>query len=173
MKPVSNQPARFFATAKTHKFQSFDEITLEALKLRPIVDQTGTHTHKAAKVVSQYLKPLAANEYVIKNSLKFPELVKRTPIKDDEEDVSYDVESLFTSIPVRETIDFILCEIYDRKVIKPFCVKRLHFKRLLERLTGECKFSVNGVLVRQKDGCPIGGSMSGDFADIFMNTNQR
>ena len=107
MKPVSNQPARFFATAKTHKFQSFDEISLEELKLRPIVDQTGTHTHKAAKVVSKYLKPLAQNEYVIKNSLKFPEFVKRTPLGDDEEDVSYDVESLFTSIPVKKTIEFI------------------------------------------------------------------
>ena len=124
-------------------------------------------------MVSQYLKPLAHNKYVIKDSLKFPELLKSKPLQEDEEDVSYDVESLFTSIPVRETIDFILCEIYDRKVIPPFCKKRLHFKRLLERLTGECKFSVNGVLVRQKDGCPIGGSMSGDFADIFMNKLER
>ena len=173
MKPVSNQPARFFATAKTHKFQSFDDITLEELKLRPIVDQTGTHTHKAAKVVSKYLKPLAKNDFVIKNSLTFPEFVRQKPLGDDEEDVSYDVESLFTSIPVRETIDFILSEIYDRQVIPPFCKKRLHFKRLLERLTGECKFSVNGVLIRQKDGCPIGGSMSGDFADIFMNKLER
>ena len=76
MRPVSNQPARLFATAKTHKFQSFDDITLEDLKLRPIVDQTGTHTHKAAKVISQYLKPLAQNEYVLKNSLDFPEILK-------------------------------------------------------------------------------------------------
>ena len=173
MRPASNRPARFFATAKTHKFQSFDEITLDELKLRPIVDQTGTHTQKAAKVVSKYLKPLGHNEYVIKDSLKFPELLKSKPLQEDEEDVSYDVESLFTSIPVRETIDFILSEIYDRKVIPPFCKKRLHFKRLLERLTGECKFSVNGVLVRQKDGCPIGGSMSGDFADIFMKKLER
>ena len=96
--------------------------------------------------------------------------MKRQPIQEDEdeEDVSYDVESLFTSIPVRKTIDFILSEIYDRHVVKSFCPKRLHFKCVLER-TGECKFSVNGVLVRQKDGCPIGGSMSGDFADILMN----
>ena len=57
--------------------------------------------------------------------------------------------------------------------MKPFCEKRLSFKRLLERLTGECKFSVNGVLIRQKDGCPIGGSISGIFADIFMNKLER
>ena len=30
---------------------------------------------------------------------------------EDEEDVSYDVESLFTNIPINETIDFICDEI--------------------------------------------------------------
>ena len=44
MRPVSNQPGRFFATAKTHKFENYNDITVETLKLRPIIDQTGTHT---------------------------------------------------------------------------------------------------------------------------------
>ena len=35
MRPVSNQPGRFFATAKTHKFTSLNDITVENLKLRP------------------------------------------------------------------------------------------------------------------------------------------
>ena len=35
--------------------------------------------------------------------------------------VSYDVDSLFTSIPLGETIDFILDEIYVRKKLEPFC----------------------------------------------------
>ena len=33
----------------------------------------------------------------------------------DEEYVSYDVESLFTNVPVHETIDYILQEIYINK----------------------------------------------------------
>ena len=39
------------------------------------------------------------------------------------EDVSYDVESLFTSIIVQGTIDYILQRIYVRTEIKPFCKK--------------------------------------------------
>ena len=39
------------------------------------------------------------------------------------EDVSYDVESLFASIIVQETIDYILQRIYVRTEIKPFCKK--------------------------------------------------
>ena len=105
--------------------------------------------------------------------MEFPELVKNKPLQEDEEDVSYDVESLFTSIPVQETIEIILEEIYVNKKIKPFCEKRLHFKRLLERLTGECIFSVNGRLMKQIDGCQMGGPLSGRFADIFMNRLER
>ena len=43
MRPKLNQPGRFFATGKTHKFDSVIEITLDKLKLRPITDQTGTY----------------------------------------------------------------------------------------------------------------------------------
>ena len=38
-----------------------------------------------------------------------------------------------------------------------------------EWITKGSVFSVNGRLIKQKDGCPMGGSMSGIFADIFMH----
>jgi len=52
------------------------------------------------------LKPLAENEYVIKDTQSFPSLLNDLPpLQPDEEEVSYNVESLFTSVPVRETIE--------------------------------------------------------------------
>ena len=42
MKPSSHQPARFFATSKTHKFDKIEDIKLDKLTLRPIIDHTGT-----------------------------------------------------------------------------------------------------------------------------------
>ena len=39
MMPSSHQPVRFFTTAKTHKFEKFDDINIKELKLRPIIDQ--------------------------------------------------------------------------------------------------------------------------------------
>ena len=56
MRPVSNQPARFFATAKTHKFDTIEDINVKDLNLRPITDQTGTYIYDALKVVAQFLK---------------------------------------------------------------------------------------------------------------------
>ena len=43
--PVSNQPARFFATAKTHKFATIEDINAKDFKLRSIIDQTGTYIY--------------------------------------------------------------------------------------------------------------------------------
>ena len=43
MRLKSNKPGKFFATAKSHKFGSVNDITLDQLKLRPIIDQRGTY----------------------------------------------------------------------------------------------------------------------------------
>ena len=40
----SNQPALLYGTAKTHKFETLEDITVANLKFRPITDQTGTFT---------------------------------------------------------------------------------------------------------------------------------
>ena len=77
------------------------------LKLRPIIDQTGTCYYKTGKVILKYLKSLTKNEFVINNTQDFPTMLNNIPLSEDEEDVSYDVESLFTNIPIKDTIDFI------------------------------------------------------------------
>ena len=112
MRPVSNQLARFFATAKTHKFDNHSLISLDDLKFRPIKDQSNTYSYNAAKIVSDYLQLLTHNDYVIKETPTFAEIIKNDVLDPKEEYVSYDFESLFTSIPVKEIIDYIITEIY-------------------------------------------------------------
>ena len=55
MRPASNQPAQFIATAKTHKFDDYYLTNINNLKLRPIIDQSNTCTYNTAKIVSNYL----------------------------------------------------------------------------------------------------------------------
>ena len=93
-------------------------------------------------------------------------------MSENEEDVSYDVESLLTNIPVRETIDFICNEIYNRKKLKPIC-KQSIFKKLLYKLTTECTFSVTGKLRKQIDGVAMGGTLSVTLSDCFMNKIEK
>ena len=50
MEPDSNQPSRIYGTAKTHKFETLEDITAANLKFQPIIDQTGTFMYKAVKL---------------------------------------------------------------------------------------------------------------------------
>ena len=77
MRPKCYQTTRLCTKAKTHKFCDLDEITLDKLKFRPVVDQTGTAAYDAAKVNGEYLKPLACNKY--NDCLKFPDMLKALP----------------------------------------------------------------------------------------------
>ena len=155
MKPDSNQPARLYGTAKTHKFETLEDITVANLKFRPIIDQTGTLTQNAAKVISDYLRPLCKNEYFINDTQKFPSMLSSIPpLQDDEEDVSYDVESLLTNIPIQETINYINEQIYVHKKLTPICSK-LIFRKLLIKLATECTFKFNNTFLKQVDGCTM------------------
>ena len=83
---------------------------------------------------------MCINEYNIKNTLQFPQLLKDLPpLKDDEEYVSCDVESLFTNIPLKATIDYILEQVYVHNKLPIICSK-LIFRRLLEKTTTENSF---------------------------------
>ena len=124
-----------YGLAKTHKFDNIEDITLQQLKFRPIIAQVGTSTYKAAQVIAEYLQPLvSANPHLITNTQQFPAMLKsQPPLQDDEEFVSYDVESLFTNVPVRETVDYIMDKIYKEEKL-PIIATKLTFKRLLLKL---------------------------------------
>ena len=99
-----------------------------------VVSQIGTYTYNAAKVIAKYLKPLCSNQCKISDTQEFASLIKdQPPLNDDEEYVSYDVDSLFTNIPVAETIQYIIHQICKEKKISPIC-SQLIFKRLLLKL---------------------------------------
>ena len=164
---ISNQPGQLYGTSKTHKFSSIEDITLENLKFRPIIAQSGTYTYNAAQVIADYLKPLCSdNDYIIRNTQEFLKLLQQQdPLLSNKEYVSYDVKSLFISVPIQETIDYILDEIYVKNKLPKVCSK-LIFKRLLLNLTTENTFMFNSSFYKQIDGCEMGGPLSVIFSDI-------
>ena len=132
-----------------------------------------TFSYNAAKIVSDYLQTLAQNEYVIKDTLLFAKIIKNDILDPEEEYVSYDVESLFTSIPISETSGYIIKEIYENKVVKQMCKSKLIFRRLWEKLTKNCVFSVIDELVKQIEGCPMGGAISVIMSGIHMKSMEK
>ena len=167
-RPISNRPARLYASAKTHKFNNINDVNLDQLKFRPIMDQTETYAYNAARIISNYLKPLCINEYNIKGTLQFPQFLKDFQLlKYDEEYVSYDVESLFTNIPLKETIEYILEQIYVYNKLPVTCSK-LIFRRLLEKITTEDSFQLNSKFFEQTDGYAMGGALSVTLSNIWI-----
>ena len=65
-------------------------------------------------------------------------MLSNVPISKDKENV--DVESLSTSVPIKDTIDLIFEEISVHKKLEPICKKSM-FIKLLYKLTTECTFS--------------------------------
>lgn len=71
------------------------------LKMRPVVSNINSPNYKIAKWLIEELKNLRHPEgFSIKNSLEFAEQIMDLRLEDDEIMVSFDVETLFPSIPV-------------------------------------------------------------------------
>ena len=95
---------------------------------------------------------------MITNTQQFPSMLNDVPLSENEEDVIYNMESFFTNIPIKETLDFICDEIYNHKKLKPIC-KQSIFKKLLYKLTTKCIFGVTARLRKQIDGVAMGGTL--------------
>ena len=57
-------------------------------------------------------------------------MLKKAVNSEDYEDVSYDVDSLFTNMPVKKTVEYILHKIYVDKLIKLYCKKSILKKNI-------------------------------------------
>ena len=81
--------------------------------------------------------------------------------------VSFDVESLFTSIPLSKTINIILDQIYNKKPLKTNIEKRT-MKKFLTDCCTKNTFSFNNTIYEQIDGISIGLCLGLLLANIIM-----
>lgn len=55
MRPTSSQPARVYATTKTHTFTYIKQTNVNDLKLWPLIDQAGNHLYDCPEIFTKYL----------------------------------------------------------------------------------------------------------------------
>ena len=83
--------------------------------------------------------------------------------------VSLDVESLFTNVPVDDTIEIILHHVYNNENMRKPTIPKTILTRLLKICTTECPFySPTGDLYAQKDGISMGTPLGPTFANYYM-----
>ena len=98
LSPSGSRPGIMYDLAKVHR------IVANGLpSFRPILSAIGTPTYKLAKFLIPILEPLTTNEYTIKDSFTFAEELQSFHSKLVM--ASFDIESLYTNIPLHETID--------------------------------------------------------------------
>lgn len=80
--------------------------------MRPTLSDTGTNSYALAKRLDEKLKPLSVNHYTISDTLSFTEEIQNLDINKNNILVSYDVTSLFTNIPLQETIEITVEKVF-------------------------------------------------------------
>ena len=168
--PTGSNPGRFYGTAKVHKLKENDGVA--DLPLRPIVSNIGSASYELAKFLAHFLAPLSVSEYTVKNTQEFITFTKNVIVPDDYELVSFDVTSLFTNVPLKETIDIILKKIYVSKEIVTE-IQKEDLKKLLISCTKEIHFSFNDEMYIQNDGVVMGSPLGPVLANIFMVELER
>ena len=122
-------PGYIYGTIKTHKPNN---------PIRPIISQIPTPLYNTAKQLNVILTPYMPNTYLLKSTNDFVDLIHTT--SNNGIIASLDVESLFTNVPINETIDIILQYVYNHSSIPPPKVSKPILKELLELCTKESPF---------------------------------
>ena len=81
---------------------------------------------------------------------------------------SFDVQSLFTNIPISETCNLILEKLFKDNSAKYLGFDKNNFRKLLELCCTNNIFLFNKQLYTQIDGAPMGGCVSPTLADFFL-----
>ena len=81
---------------------------------------------------------------------------------------SFDVENLFTNIPLNETIEIALLNLFPTPNSSCIGFTRSMFKTLLELAVNNTYFMFNNSFYRQTEGLGMGSPLGPTFANIFM-----
>ena len=101
--PSGSSPAKIYGSPKMHKLLDSNSLP----NFCPIVSSIGTYNYNLSKYLCELLSPSLPNEFCTKGMVTFVEELKEVSIN-DKFLVSFDVNSLFTNIPLKETIKLAL-----------------------------------------------------------------
>ena len=151
--PSGSAPTRIYSTPGMYKFSSSDSFP----KFRPIVSSIGTFNYYLARFLCDLLSPLVPNDYSCKDTFSFISQIKNANLS-KKVLVSYDITSLFTNIPLQETIDIAINLIFNHN--PNLNITRKELKKLFLFATSQTHFIFNSKFYNQIDGVAMGLAFS-------------
>ena len=158
IKPGS-QPGKLYGLCKVHK---------ENFPMRPIVSMVNTPEYNLAKYLDNFIKPNIPDNFMLKSTNDFLSRIKSFALNGTEQMVSYDVVSLFTNVPLEETIGIVTDYVYGESSVCRPPFDEDTFCKLL-RLCSKSYFMFNDVLYQQIDGVSMGGPLAPSLANAFLS----
>ena len=166
MYPTGCVPSKFYGLPKIHKTGN---------PLRPIVSCRGSVTYGVAKGLSKVIKLLVGKSpHHIQSTGDFVSKAKKFTLQTGECLASYDVTSLFTSVPIDPALDIIKDLLEKDEKLNDRTV--LSVQNILE-LLGFCLhntfFSFHNKFYEQVEGVPMGLPVSQLVANLYMKCFDR
>jgi hypothetical protein len=147
-----------YGTAKIHK---------PGDKMRPIIGTTGSASYKLSKFLAYMLQSLVgtiSTAHVL-DSAHFIRKVNDVNIRfEDYNMCSFDVASLFTTVPVDDVLEFLRLELLNHAFSLPISV----ILQLIKLCVVDTCFVFNERYYRQKFGMQMGNCLSPILANIYM-----
>lgn len=168
---VITQREKYILTNKTAtapRIYGLPKIHKHEIPLRPICSSINSPSYELCKYVVNILKNLAKNSiYNVKDAREFKERVNNVKIGDEEILISFDVVSLFPSIPVNMALKVIEEKWTD--VEKFTNIRKDLFLEILSFCIKDSRyFKYDTKIYEQRKGMPMGSPASPIIADIIM-----
>ena len=156
--PVGAQPGKIYGMAKVHK---------SGVPLRPVVSMINTSEYYLAKYLDTFIQPNIPISFSVSSTSQFLDTLKHYVFSPNDKIISFDVVSLFTNVPLSETIDLICEKVYSPSSLKTPPFKKLFFKRML-KLACEGIFMYKNKFYKQSDGVAMGSPLGPSLANFFL-----
>ena len=162
LRPCGSQPGVLYGLCKVHKGTKPGE---KSPPFRPILSAINTPSYKIAKFLVPMLSDLTKNKYISKDSFEFAKIVREQ--NPEFFMASFDIDSLFTNVPLDETIEISVKKLFGRKKkYKGF--SRQQFKKLLSLAVKDSFFLFDDTYYEQVDGVAMGNPLGPTLANIFL-----
>ena len=157
------QPPKLYGLPKLHK---------PGIPMRPIVSFCGSPTYQLSKYLTTILQPLTdKSRRKLQSTENFIDAIKTVQIPDDYKLVSFDVKSLFTSIPLQLALESTKTAIQQSTNELPLPTEDI--MDLLNLCLTSTYFQYNGKHYKQLHGTAMGSPVSVVVAEIVMHNTWR
>ena len=136
----SAKPGILYGLPKIHK---------STVPIRPIMSAIDTFNYKLSKFIGPLISPIAENEHTIRSTQEFAKEIREKSFDGNIYMTSFDISSLYTNVPTKETVNIILDSLCDTDEMFGN-LTREEFRKMLELTTQQNVFYFNNQLYEQK-----------------------